>query len=143
MRPGLSDKSSKKIYELGLETIPSDTACYPAKIVHGHIVNLIEKGLKTIFYPAVVYEKKEFLDANNHYNCPIVTSYSEVIKNNMDILNERNIRFLNPFISLDNEKMLSKVLFEALEVFGVSKKEIDEALEYAFKEFENFTLFNS
>ncbi|KRQ87213.1 R-phenyllactate dehydratase activator [Caloramator mitchellensis] len=134
----LSDKSNKKIYELGMETIPSDTVCYPAKIVHGHIVNLIQKGVKTIFYPSVVYEKKEFLDANNHYNCPIVTSYSEVIKNNMDILNENGIKFLNPFISLENEKMLSNSLFKSLCEFGITKKEIEEALKAALYEFENY-----
>ena len=105
-RVELSQRSSKKIYEMGIETIPSESACYPAKIVHGHIMSLINKGINTIFYPCIPYEKKEQKDADNHYNCPIVTSYPEVIKNNMDILKEKNINFINPFLSLDNNKKL-------------------------------------
>ncbi|GIW48966.1 MAG: hypothetical protein KatS3mg079_442 [Caloramator sp.] len=96
----LSDTSTRRLYELGMDTIPSDTVCYPAKIVHGHIVNLINKGANFIFYPALPYEKIEFSDAHNHYNCPVVTSYSEVIKNNMDILNERGIKFFKSIPTL-------------------------------------------
>ncbi|NSA02310.1 putative CoA-substrate-specific enzyme activase [Clostridium beijerinckii] len=76
----LSAPSSKKIYGLGIETIPSESACYPAKLAHGHIMNLINRGIKNIFYPCISYEKKEFMDAQNHYNCPMVTSYPEAIK---------------------------------------------------------------
>lgn len=82
----LSPSSSKNIYEKGIETIPSESACYPAKLVHGHVMSLINSGVKTIFYPCIPYEKKEFVGANNHYNCPMVTSYPEVIKNNVDEL---------------------------------------------------------
>ena len=85
----LSPHSSKKIYELGIETIPSESACYPAKLAHGHIINLINRGIKNIFYPCISYEKKEFKDAQNNYNCPMVTSYPEVIKNNMDELKDK------------------------------------------------------
>lgn len=134
----LSDKTTKKLYEDGMETIPSDTICYPAKVVHGHIMNLVKKGVDIIFYPSVVYEKKEFNEADNHYNCPIVTSYSEVIKNNMDVIKEKNIKFLNPFISLDNYKMLRKVLFETFEGFNISLAELDNALALGLKELENF-----
>lgn len=88
-RVELSQRSSKKVYELGIETIPSESVCYPAKIVHGHIMSLINKGVKFIFYPSIPYEKKEDPKADNHYNCPIVTSYPEVIRTNMDTLKEK------------------------------------------------------
>ena len=76
----LSPRSSKNIYEKGIESIPSESVCYPAKLSHGHIEALIEKGIKYIFYPSLAYERKEFNNANNHYNCPVVTSYPEVIR---------------------------------------------------------------
>ena len=90
----LSAPSSKKIYELGIETIPSESACYPAKLTHGHIINLINRGINNIFYPCVVYEKKEFREADNNYNCPMVISYPEAIRNNIDELKDKNIIFL-------------------------------------------------
>ncbi|MEE0712745.1 acyl-CoA dehydratase activase, partial [Romboutsia timonensis] len=73
----LSDRSSKNLYQSGITSIASETVCYPAKLVHGHIENLIEKGIKYIFYPCIVNEKKEDIYANNNYNCPVVISYSE------------------------------------------------------------------
>ena len=79
----LSPQSTRKIYELGIESIPSESECYPAKLAHGHISWLIKKGIKFIFYPCVPYEHKEIDNTNNHYNCPIVTSYAENIKNNV------------------------------------------------------------
>ncbi len=81
--------STRKIYELGIESIPSESECYPAKLAHGHVQWLINKGIKFIFYPSIPYERNEFADANNHYNCPIVTSYPENIKNNMDAIVRR------------------------------------------------------
>ena len=80
----LSPQSTRKIYELGIDSIPSESECYPAKLTHGHIAWLIHQNVDFIFYPAIPYERNEFPDANNHYNCPIVTSYSENIKNNVD-----------------------------------------------------------
>ena len=139
-RVEVSQRSSKQVYEMGIETIPSESACYPAKIAHGHIMSLINKGIDTIFYPCIPYEKKEQQEADNHYNCPIVTSYPEVIKNNMDILKERNIRFLNPFISLDNKKKLVKRLAEELAGFGIDKREISMATEKAWTETEKVRL---
>jgi len=133
-RVEVSQRSTKKVYEMGIETIPSESACYPAKIAHGHIMSLINKGIDFIFYPCIPFEKKELKDADNHFNCPIVTSYPEVIKNNMDILKERNIKFLNPFISLDNKKKLVKRLTEELADFGISKKEIVMAAGIAWTE---------
>ncbi|MDI3476791.1 MAG: hypothetical protein PWQ59_316 [Thermoanaerobacterium sp.] len=130
----LSDRSSKKLYESGMDTIPSDSACYPAKIVHGHIINLINKGIKTIFYPCIPIEQNVFEDADNHYNCPIVSSYAEVIRNNMDVLKEKDILFMNPFLALDDKEKLAKRLYEELRIFGVSKGEVDRALKEAFDE---------
>ncbi|AST57328.1 2-hydroxyglutaryl-CoA dehydratase [Thermoanaerobacterium thermosaccharolyticum] len=132
----LSDRSSKKLYESGMDTIPSESACYPAKIVHGHIMNLISKGIKTIFYPCIPVEQNIFEDADNHYNCPVVASYAEVIKNNMDVLKEKDILFLNPFLALDDKAKLAKRLYEELKIFDISKGEVDKALKAAFEEDE-------
>ncbi|MEG6568633.1 acyl-CoA dehydratase activase-related protein [Thermoanaerobacterium thermosaccharolyticum] len=132
----LSDRSSKKLYESGMDTIPSESACYPAKIVHGHIMNLINKGIKTIFYPCIPVEQNIFEDADNHYNCPVVASYAEVIKNNMNVLKEKDILFLNPFLALDDKAKLAKRLHEELKIFDISKGEVDKALKAAFEEDE-------
>lgn len=106
----LSDPSSRRDYEKGMETIPSEAVCYPAKLTHGHIINLIHKGATSIFYPSVVYEKKESTEQDNHYNCPIVASYPEVIRVNMDVLAEQHIRFIQPFLSLDKPQALIREL---------------------------------
>jgi len=111
-RVELSSRSSKEVFEKGIETIPSESVCYPAKLVHGHIMDLVEKGLSFIFYPCIPYEQKEQQRADNQYNCPIITSYPEVIKNNMEVLKERDILFMNPFLPLDNKKRLKKRLLE-------------------------------
>ncbi len=132
----LSAHSSKKIYELGIETIPSESACYPAKLAHGHIMNLINRGIKNIFYPCVSYEKKEFEEAQNHYNCPMVTSYPESIKNNMDELKLNNINFMEPFLSLDNDKELVKRIVDEFKIFNVTLDEAKRAVEAASKERE-------
>ncbi|MDW8801253.1 acyl-CoA dehydratase activase-related protein [Clostridium sp. A1-XYC3] len=133
-RVELSPRSSKQVYELGIETIPSESACYPAKIVHGHIVSLVKKGVKFIFYPCIPYEQKEQVEADNNYNCPMVTSYPEVIKNNMDILKEENIKFMSPFLPLDNKNRLIKRLFDELREFNIPKSEIAEAVRKAYEE---------
>lgn len=131
----LSDDSSKKLYTKGIDSIPSESACYPAKIVHGHIENLIEKGVKTIFYPGVVYENKEIQAAGNCYNCPIVTSYPEVIKNNVETIKEKNIRFIAPFFALDNRKKLLAHICDMFEKeFQISPAETSAAVQAAFAE---------
>jgi predicted nucleotide-binding protein (sugar kinase/HSP70/actin superfamily) len=130
----LSPRSTRKIYEFGIETMPSESVCYPAKLVHGHIMSLINKGVTNIFYPCLPYEKDEELGADNHYNCPIVTSYSEVIRTNMDVLKEKNIRFMNPFLPYHDKKRLIDRLFEELADFGISKKEVTAAVEKAWAE---------
>ena len=131
----LSPKSSRKIYELGIESIPSESECYPAKIAHGHVMWLLKKGINTIFYPCVPYEEDQMEGANNHYNCPIVTSYAENIKNNMEELRDPNVLFMNPFLALDNADALKVRLYDELSKhFDVTKEEIDHAVDEAYKE---------
>lgn len=137
-RVELSDPSSNRLYEKGMETIPSESACFPAKMVHGHIMNLVEKGIRFIFYPCIPYEQKEQEKADNHYNCPIVTSYPETIKNNMDVLREKNIRFMNPFLPFDHDKRLIERLVEELADFQISKEEIKKCVYLARLEQESF-----
>jgi len=132
----ISSRSSKKIYEAGIETIPSESVCYPAKLVHGHIMNLIDKGVTRIFYPCIPHEKKEQKQADNNFNCPIVTSYPEVVKNNMEILKEKNILFLNPFLPMDDMKRLIERLTEELRELKISKQEIVTAVNLAWEEKE-------
>lgn len=130
----LSPRSSKAIYEKGIESIPSESVCYPAKLVHGHIEALIEKRIKYIFYPSLAYERKEFDNANNHYNCPVVTSYPEVIRNNVDNLEDGSIIYRNPFMDLSNPKTLFNNLKDELKAFNVSDKELLRAINEAFDE---------
>ena len=137
-RVELSEKSTKKLYEKGLTSIVSETACYPAKITHGHVEDLIEKGIKNIFYPCILHESREFKNATDTFNCPVVTSYAEVIKNNMDSIEKNNVNFMNPFLPIANKRKLKKRLKEALSIFNISQKEINYAVEEAFKEQENF-----
>lgn len=134
----LSNRSSKEIYQLGMETIPSESACYPAKMAHGHIIDLIDKKVDFIFYPCVFYEHKEQKEANNQFNCPMVISYPEVIKNNVDRLIESNIKFLNPFIAFKDIKKLKEGLFKSLSSFDISFKEISNAVNLAWSEDEKF-----
>lgn len=132
----LSPKSSRKVYEKGIESIPSESACYPAKIVHGHIKSLIDDGVKFIFYPCVAYEHKEFTEANNNYNCPIVTSYPENIKNNVEEIRELNIDYRNPFFNFNGEEHLAKRLTE--EFPEIPKQEVINATKRAWNEFMAF-----
>ncbi|MEA4888230.1 MAG: acyl-CoA dehydratase activase-related protein [Clostridiaceae bacterium] len=134
----LSGRSDHKIFEKGMDSISSESVCYPAKMVHGHIVDLIDKGIKTIFYPDISYEQKESPDANNHYNCPIVVSYPEVIKNNVEQLREQNIRFINPFYSLEHRGKLPQRIVETFADFGVTRAEAKKAVEHGFAEYERF-----
>lgn len=133
-RVELSDRSSNKLYEKGIETIPSESVCYPGKLVHGHIMNLIEKDIKFIFYPCITHEQQEQTEANNHYNCPIVTSYPEVIKNNVDVLREKNILYMRPFLPYDNQEKFVKRLYKEFKIFNIPEKEIREGAAKAYKE---------
>ncbi|MFT4106107.1 MAG: acyl-CoA dehydratase activase-related protein [Lacrimispora sp.] len=134
-RTVLSPQSTRKIYELGIESIPSESECYPAKIAHGHVEWLIRRGIKTIFYPCIPYERNESPDAGNHFNCPIVTSYAENIKNNVEGLQTENVRFLNPFMAFTNEEILTRRLTEVFaEDFGIPASETAEAAHKAWEE---------
>lgn len=134
----LSPPSSKEILQEGIETIPSESVCFPAKYAHGHVMNLINRGVKNIFYPCIPYEMNEDEKADNHFNCPIVTSYSEVIKNNFGDLMD-NINFMNPFLPYYDKKKLKVRLYEELgKQFNISRKEIEKAVDKAAKEDENF-----
>ena len=130
----LSPTSTRKIYELGIESIPSESECYPAKLAHGHITWLLKQGIQFIFYPCIPYERNEFSDAVNHYNCPIVTSYAENIKNNVDELKDPSITFMNPFLSLTNEATVTQRLVE--EFSFLPKEEVLSAAHAAWKEME-------
>lgn len=108
----LSPVSSHKIYSLGIESIPSESECYPAKLAHGHVTWLLKQQVPFIFYPSLFYERNEFEDANNHYNCPIVTSYSENIKNNIEEISQGQVDFKNPFLSFRDLEIVTKRLVE-------------------------------
>ncbi len=131
----LSPQSTRKIYELGIDSIPSESECYPAKLAHGHVAWLMHQNVDFIFYPAIPYERNEFPDANNHYNCPIVTSYSENIKNNVDDITSGKVRFLNPFMAFTSEEILSKQLVKCFkEEFHIPESEIRNAVSDGWKE---------
>ena len=133
----LSETTTRKTYEKGIESMPSESVCYPAKLSHGHIESLIEQGIKTIFYPCMPYSRKEYEKADNHYNCPIVISYSEVLKNNVETLNEKNIKFINPFLPFDKENLSKKILeLEEFKEYKFTKKELLEAAEKAEAEYK-------
>ncbi len=137
----LSPKSSRDIYDMGIETMPSESVCYPAKLAHGHIQALIDEGVKLIFYPSMPYEMTDNNGGDNHYNCPVVATYSEVIKNSVPELRE-TVRFLNPFLPIFNEKRMAERLYEefsaALPDFNITKHEIEFALEKAYAEDATF-----
>ncbi len=131
----LSPQSSKGLYEMGIETIPSESVCYPGKLVHGHIEWLIRKKPDLIFYPCVTNEQREFISADNNFNCPIVTSYPEVIKNNVDNLKDANVPFFNPFLNLGDREKLAKRLYQLFKPkFGISLGEWEDACRLGFAE---------
>ena len=135
----ISDKSTRKTYEKGMESMPSESVCFPAKLSHGHIISLIDQGIKTIFYPCMPFSRKEFKQADNKYNCPIVISYSEVLKNNVEELKENNIKFLNPFLPFDPKTLAETILdLPEFKEYNFTKKELIQAAKKAEKEYQNF-----
>jgi len=131
----LSPASSRKIYELGIESIPSESECYPAKLAHGHVTWLIRHGISYIFYPCVPYERPETEEAGNHYNCPIVTSYGENIKNNIDGLKDTDIVYQNPFVSFESEAIITRRLCSYFEEENhIPAADIRRACAAAWKE---------
>jgi len=134
----LSKHSSKMIYEMGMETIPSESICYPAKLVHGHIEDLILKKVDHIFYPSIPYNRTEDANAGNHYNCPVVTSYPETINVNLDNIKNSDVNFSHPFLPLDAPNRMKKRLVEELSSWGLKKTEIYEAAELAYAEHDRY-----
>jgi len=134
----ISPRSSRSLYEQGCSTIPSDTACFPAKLVHGHISALIDQGIKNIFYPSIIYERLEQKKSNNHFNCPMVISYPDVIKNNIDTIRDRDINLMNPFLPYDNKKQLGTRLYEVLKDWNITRKDIRRAVNRAWEEDRRF-----
>ncbi len=134
----LSEKSNRKTYEKGMESMPSESVCYPAKLAHGHIISLLNAGIKTIFYPCIPYSRKEYEKADNHYNCPIVISYSEVLKNNIEELKDKSIKFLNPFLPFDAKNLTKRILeLDEFKEYNFTKKELLEAANKAEEEYQN------
>ncbi|MEG2368948.1 MAG: acyl-CoA dehydratase activase-related protein [Raoultibacter sp.] len=147
-RVELSDPSTKKTYEAGIESMPSESVCYPAKLSHGHIMNLLVKHPDFIWMPCSKWERQEDEGAGNHFNCPIVMSYSEALRLNIDELHESDVAFLNPFLPYDKKEHLKKRLFvelvqnnaELMSRYGTppTQGEIDAAVEAAWIEDDAF-----
>ena len=131
----LSPYSDRKIYELGMESIPSESECYPAKLAHGHVEWLIREGVTTIFHPCVFYEHKEIETAENHYNCPIVVSYAENLKNNVEAVTRGDVRYVRPFMAFTSEKVAAdRLVTVCAEEWGIPAHEVREAVKLAWRE---------
>ena len=130
----LSDYTTKDQYNKAIDTIPSDTACYPAKAVHGHIRDLAQAQVDLIWYPCIQHGPKEF-SRDNNYHCPMVISYPELIRNNMqDVMGKTP--FYAPFLPLADKKSLVPALVKALKELPFSKSEISSAVDTAWAEQE-------
>ncbi len=134
----LSSFSTMKLFEKGLGTIMSDSICFPAKLIHGHIFDLAEKKVDRIFYPLVVFEKNSFKEAESSYNCPIVSSYSDVLRSAVNTEERFNIPFDSPVINFNDEKLLIKACYNYLKQFSVSKSLFLEAFGKAIEEQQKF-----
>ena len=144
----LSDPSTKKTYEAGIESMPSESVCYPAKLSHGHIMNLLDKHPDFIWFPCSKWERQEDEGAGNHFNCPIVASYAEALRLNIDELRDSDTQFLNPWLPYDKKEHLKKRLFVELiqahpelcgkGVAAPSQAEVDAAVDAAWAEDEAF-----
>ena len=133
----ISDKSTRKTYEDGMESMPSESVCYPAKLSHGHIENLLQKGIKTIFYPCMPFSRKEYEKADNKYNCPIVISYSEVLKNNVEGLKNPEVKFINPFLPFDTPNLVKKILeLDEFKEYKFTKQELIDSADKAQAEYQ-------
>ena len=134
----VSEKSNRKTYEKGMESMPSESVCYPAKLSHGHIISLLQQGIKTIFYPCMPFSRKEYKDADNHYNCPIVISYSEVLKNNVEELKADDVTFLNPFLPFEPKTLAKTILgLPEFKKYNFTKKELLSAAQKAEEEYRH------
>ena len=124
-----SEESTRDTYYKGQQTIPSDTVCYPAKITHGHIESLLENGVDFIFYPCMSYGVDEG-QSDNHYNCPVVAYYPELLRANMPNLNVDN--FITPYLDLNNKKHVAKAISRSLKTYGITAKQVAEVLNKAY-----------
>ena len=127
----LSERSTRDTYYKGQQTIPSDTVCYPAKICHGHIQSLLDKGVDLIFYPCMSYNMDEG-GSDNHYNCPVVAYYPELLKANIPELNNKN--FIAPYLNINMKKHVAKVIAEVFSNYGIRQKQVAEVLNKAYSE---------
>ena len=131
----LSPFSDRNLYTLGMESIPSESECYPAKLAHGHVQWLIEHGAKTIFHPCVFYEHQETREAQNHFNCPIVVSYPENLKNNVEAVADGDIRYLRPFLAFTSERILAdRLVRECAKEWNIPQQEVRDAVHAAWQE---------
>ena len=126
----LSPRSSRAIYDMGIDTMPSESVCYPAKLVHGHIAALVKEGIKFIFYPGMPYEQVEDPTADDHYNCPVVATYPDVIRNNMGEVFGNDVKFMCPFLPIATPKRMYERLAE--EFPEIPKREIKAAVQAAY-----------
>ncbi len=134
-RTVLSPLSNRQIYQLGMESIPSESECYPAKLAHGHVQWLINAGVKTIFHPCVFFEHTESDQVQNHYNCPIVVSYAENLKNNVEDITDGKVRYLRPFLAFTSEKVAAERLVRFCgETWGIGAQEVRAAAHEAWAE---------
>ena len=140
-RVELSDPSCQSLYNSGIDTIPSQTVCFPAKLVHGHIVNLISKGISNIFYPCIQKEKTE-RGLDNHYNCPVVTGYPDLIRLNLDLIKEKSINYISDFLPLDSSSRLAPRLYSLLSGYSLFKdlslRKVKQAIKKANIEMYRF-----
>ncbi|BES65152.1 acyl-CoA dehydratase activase-related protein [Gottschalkiaceae bacterium SANA] len=133
----LSHESNRKLYDLGLESIPSESVCYPAKIAHGHIEDLVNQGVSHIFYPSVPYNQQEDSIATNRFNCPVVASYPDVLKGSIEAFKDQ-VKFMHPYLSFDNPKALVTRLMDELSCFQVSKGAVKIAVDAAYMELDRY-----
>ena len=134
-RTVLSPLSSRGIFELGMESIPSESECYPAKLAHGHVQWLCDRGIKTIFHPCVFYEYQETPDAQNHFNCPMVISYPENLKNNVEAVSSGEVEYIRPFLAFTDEKTAADRLVQVCrEHWGIPAREVRAAAAKAWAE---------
>ena len=132
----LSPESSRKLYIKGQHTIPSDTVCYPAKLLHGHVEALVEEGVDAIWYPCMSYNNDEGI-GDNHYNCPVVAYYPELLAANMPVL--KQTRFLDPYVGLWRRKDFKKRAVKMMqEQFSIPRKEVESAVEAAYAAYESY-----
>ncbi|BDR53359.1 activase [Bombiscardovia nodaiensis] len=134
----ISGRSNHELFEEGMESIASENICYPAKLVHGHVKSLLDKGIKTIFYPCVTYEQELVGGTDNHYNCPIVANYPVVIEANMAELNQPGVRFMRPYFNLSNRQKLAERVVAEFAWAGVSADEARLAVQEAYREDARF-----